>query len=43
MLVNHVKAVLCLAGLMGLLPGIAQAQGLKVALQADDGTYFARL
>jgi hypothetical protein len=29
-------------GLLGLLPGIAQAQGLKVALQADDGKYFAR-
>jgi hypothetical protein len=41
-LFKHVKAVLCLVGLMGLIPGMAQAQGLKVALQADDGTYFAR-
>ena len=36
------KWVLCLVSLCVLVPGVGQAAGLKIALQADDGTYFAR-
>lgn len=37
------RAVLCLLGLLGLVPGLARAQeAVTVALQADNGQFVAR-
>ena len=36
------KLVLCLVAVGVLVPGVGFAAGLKIALQADDGTWFSR-
>ena len=36
------KWVVSVVALWVLLPGMGQAAGLKIALQSDEGTYFAR-